>query len=278
MGILIFLLGVLFGACALCVYVRLFRQRFLIFIDQYPSNKFKKQLNAKSTLRNHIEQTYTIINKKVEQVLSKQSYVENFSHELLTPISVITGKIELLLQSKSLQEKDFEIVGSIMQHVQKLTKVNKSLILLSKIDGDVYDEISKVNINSIVDEVLNLFEFQIREKNITVRKLLFEKTILKTNGDLLEILIMNLIKNAVFHNIKNGAILIELSKEKIKISNNSNHQKILPSSIFQRFESKSSSSHSIGLGLSIVNKIIHHLDFTFKYAFIDKKHIFEVYF
>ncbi len=247
-------------------------------LKKYPSNQFKKNFTQGNLLRNTLEESYTLINKNVEKVLSKQSYIENLSHEILTPISVITGKIELLLQSKHLEETDFEIVGSILQHLQKLTKVNKSLILLSKIDAEVYDEVKKVELNIIIDDILNLFEFQIREKQLKIRKTIHKKVVIKTNVDLFEILIMNLIKNAIVHNKQGGSIKIDLSDKRIKVFNQSSHNTMLSSEIFQRFKSSSKSKKNLGLGLSIVNKINHYLGYTFKYTFSEGSHVFTVYY
>lgn len=249
-------------------------------VGKYPSTKFKKQLKEGNPIRNLVEEIYLIINKSVEKIQSKQSYFENLSHELLTPISIINGKLDLLLQSPHISSEDFEIIDSIIQHLEKLTKVNKSLILLSKIEQDVYDVHQKVNVNELIDQIINLLEVEIRAKKLTIRKENNQTCVIQTNVDLLEILLLNLIKNAIVHNRVEGKILISIDKESIEIQNTGVKETInsLPSTIFQRFHSRSTSKESIGLGLSIVNKICSYLNYSIIYNQRQEFHSFKVYF
>ena len=249
-------------------------------VGKYPSTKFKKELKEGSIVRNLIEEIYLIINKSVEKIQSKQSYFENLSHELLTPISIINGKLDLLLQSPHISSEDFEIIDSIIQHLEKLTKVNKSLILLSKIEQDVYDVHQKVNVNELIDQIINVLEVEIRAKKLTIRKENNQTCVIQTNVDLLEILLLNLIKNSIIHNRVGGKILISIDKESIEIQNTGVKETInsLPSTIFQRFHSRSSSKESIGLGLSIVNKICSYLNYSIIYNQRQEFHSFKVYF
>jgi signal transduction histidine kinase len=64
----------------------------------------------------------------------QKRYIENVSHELMTPIAIIRGKLELLLQSPNIEKNDFKLINDILLKLDRLTKVNQSLVLFSKID------------------------------------------------------------------------------------------------------------------------------------------------
>ena len=66
-------------------------------------------------------------------------YAQNLSHELLTPLAVIRNNAELLLQSPNLQKDDLKYLDDILKNVRRMNNLNKSLILLSKIDNEVYE-------------------------------------------------------------------------------------------------------------------------------------------
>ena len=186
-------------------------------------------------------------------------YAENLSHELLTPLAVIRSKAELLLQSKNLTEEELQHLDVILKTVQRMSRLNKALITLSKIEHQVFKDVEEVDLYDLLADTVEKFEDHIRLSKLGVR---FPKPTadirLKSNRNLLEILLSNLIKNAVIHNVAGGELKILLSSEELIIENTANPN-LIPEDREKRFVSNSSMHSGSGLGLSIVNRICEQL-------------------
>ncbi len=228
-------------------------------------NDLNQELNEFSTL-----------NK--EQYLYQRQYSENLSHELLTPLAVIRTKTELILQNPELRESDLINLDGILQTVGRLSKVNQALILLSKINNNQFIDEEEVNLKELINDSLENFEDQIRKKQITVRVDLSEASAIRSNLNLLHILIGNLVKNAVFHNIENGSITITLKENALIIRNTGLKSQIDTDDFFQRFVSLKKSKDSIGLGLAIVKQICLFLEYEITYQTEDDIHEIRVKF
>lgn len=200
-----------------------------------------------------------------ENYLSQKQYSENLSHELLTPLAIIRTKAELLMQAPDIREVDLLHLDSIIQTVGRLEKLNRALILLSKIDNNQFVDQEKIRIKSIVSESLENFEDQIRKKQLEVQVDFSAGVEIESNLNLVRILVSNLIKNAVFHNVENGFINIILTQESLLIENSGLINDKDPNLFFQRFVSDKSSENSIGLGLSIAKQICRLLAFKISY-------------
>ena len=194
--------------------------------------------------------------KVFEEYQGQKMFTENINHELMTPLAIIRGKLELIIQSENLKENDLKLVSDIFIVIDRLTKLNKSLILLSKIDNNQFEEKSTISITSMIDEILDSYEDQIRVKEMKIRKQNNTSLIIYGNEMLFYILFSNLIKNAIFHNLNlEGYISIIINQNQIHITNSISGQILLQDNIFERFIKHSDSEDSVGLGLSIVKKI-----------------------
>lgn len=185
----------------------------------------------------------------------QKKYIENVNHELMTPIAIIRGKLELLIQSPNIKKGDFTLINGILLKLDRLAKVNQSLVLLSKIDHNQYPSKELVNFNEVIDETLNLFEDQIRIDELTVRKTIKKQLKFDMNETLAFILIKNIIKNAVIHNIEKGFISITTDQNQIIIKNSGQEITTPTEKLFERFQVEKESEDSIGLGLSIIQRI-----------------------
>ncbi|MBD3636408.1 MAG: HAMP domain-containing histidine kinase [Crocinitomicaceae bacterium] len=203
-------------------------------------------------------------------------YAQNLSHELLTPLAVIRSKAELLLQSKDLSKEDMKNIDVILKTVERMSRLNKALILLSKIDSEVYQDIEELDVNEIVSDSLEKFEDQIRFRSLQIRYQKKDPSALKSNRNLFEILITNLIKNAVFHNIDSGKILITSDNKSFQIENTTNQT--ASEDLYTRFVSQGNDKDSIGLGLSIAKKICDFLGYKIHHELADNRFVMTVHF
>ncbi|MGV6861460.1 MAG: sensor histidine kinase [Putridiphycobacter sp.] len=195
----------------------------------------------------------------------QKRYIENVSHELMTPIAIIRNKLELLIQSPNIKQDDFKLINDILVKLDRLKKVNEGLVLLSKLDNNHYSNQSEVNLNLIIEEILELFQDQINFNQIEIINQLDHPILVEMNESLAYIMIRNIIKNAVIHNVENGKIYIQDIDKTLTISNTG---KVINSStekLFERFAVNEESEYSIGLGLSIIQKIATDSHMTLQY-------------
>ncbi|MEO8413406.1 MAG: HAMP domain-containing sensor histidine kinase [Ginsengibacter sp.] len=207
-----------------------------------------------------------------------KSLTENASHEIQTPLAIIQSKLELLSQSENLNEEQMNTIQSISETTNRLSKLNQSLILLTKIDNQQFRENEKVNISALLLRHLNNYEELFHAKQITVTKIIQPAIELIINETLAEILIINLLTNAIKHNVDKGSVTIELHSKFLSVTNTGSEPGADPSIFFERFKKESLSNDSLGLGLSIVKKIGDTYGFGVEYVYAKNFHTLTVNF
>ncbi len=210
---------------------------------------------------------FELIKRIRKNYQANKQFTENASHELQTPLAIIKGNSELLIQSDKLDEKELEALGAIISSTNRLSKLNTALILLSKIEHQRFVDKEKVVIENVVFEVLKNFKDVIKLRNIEIKRLKPESIQFEMSATLIEITIANLVQNAIRHNIENGFIEISQKSRTLKISNPGKPLTIPKSALFKRFKRDSDIEESLGLGLSIVQRIckLYHIDIDYLY-------------
>ena len=210
-----------------------------------------------------------------ETYWNQKKFTENASHELQTPLAVISNKLELMLEKENLGAENADNIGQILQTIQRLTRLNKSLLLLTKIENKQFADNKSVHFNQLVDQsVEDLEDFaSFRNVEIAVQK----PADLYQNMDesLASILISNLLRNAIFHNVEGGKVEVYIKKNILQIRNTGKGKALDTSKIFDRFQKETTNNSSTGLGLAIVHAICRLYGFEVKYSF-DGEHCFEV--
>jgi signal transduction histidine kinase len=185
---------------------------------------------------------------------SLKQFTEEMNHEIQTPLAVVKSKLELLLQFENDKNK-LETLNSAQKHTLKLEKVSKLILLLNKLDHKDLFESEEENISEEIRSILNIYEESIYSKNIKLNLSINNPLVVKINHGLLNILLNNLISNSVRHNVRDGFISIGLKSGELLIENSTEKNNAKSSDYFKRFFKKSVSDNSIGLGLTIVEKI-----------------------
>jgi signal transduction histidine kinase len=205
-----------------------------------------------------------------------KAFTENASHELMTPISVINSKLDTFLQTGEFSNNQSKLLNDMYSAVNKLTRLNKSMLLLAKIENGLIVDKQNLNLKTIVEETLIQFEDVIIGREITVESFLDDKPI-QASLLLIEVLTGNLINNALRHNKRAGFISIELNHLKLQVSNSSNADKLNTDNMFRRFQ-KSAASEGTGLGLTISKQICDMYGFNFEYMHLNQVHHFIITF
>lgn len=219
----------------------------------------------------------TLINRNIATYNQQKQFIENASHELQTPLAICINKLELMAEKPTANDKELKEIGEVMDVIQRLIRLNKSLLQLSKIENNQFQNVSEVVINEVVKQQVNDFEDFASFKNITLTVVEQETLNVSMDSGLANVLITNLIKNALVHNVPDGSVFIEITQTSLKICNTSKITELEADKIFDRFFKKSSEGSNMGLGLAIVKAITDLYGFSITYSYT-KKHCLEVIF
>lgn len=207
-----------------------------------------------------------------------KEFTENASHEMQTPLAIIQTKLEDTLQSSDLTEEQARHLAVANDAVLRLTRLNRSLLLLSKISNHQFIGEKPVSISRLLKTQVNQLADFIKEKKLTLRMDLPEDVLVKAHPTLVETLLFNLLVNAVRHNVEGGTIDVTLTNQSLNISN-TGHSLDLPSDqLFERFKKGAASQESLGLGLAIVKKICDVNKWGIEHSYQNGVHRFSVSF
>lgn len=218
-----------------------------------------------------------LIEKNIIVYQNQKEFVENASHELQTPLTLFQTKIDSLLQLELNKEQSL-LVDSLSKDVSRLNRLNKNLLLLSRMDNQSYLEKSTIVLNDYFEKNLDFFTEQAKAKNISI--ITEFQSVLTINGNpvLIEVLINNLFLNAIRHNEKNGKIIIKIEENQLVFLNTGRQLPLEINKLFNRFSKVNPSSQGNGLGLAIIKKITELNQWEVNYAFEDQLHSFSVKF
>lgn len=215
-----------------------------------------------------------------EAVFSEQKlFIENASHELQTPLSIVVNKIDLMMDDDSLSENLLVQLAETKQALQRLIELNKSLLMLSRIENRQFAQDELVDLSSVTDELVSLMGDMATYKGIDLNVRRSQTCAVRGNLDLLTIALSNLIRNAIRYTPEGGEIVIDIEQHFWSIRNTSTQGALPESYIFNRFYKGSSGIQSTGLGLSIVYSIIQatpHTDLAYTYE--NNFHVFFISF
>ena len=225
-----------------------------------------------------LNQVFEKMSAQIRQdFISQKEYTENVSHELQTPLAIISSKADELMQADNLSKEQMEQLALLLETTNRLSKINQALIFLTKIDNRFYTEGSTFSLNDLIKEKLSLFKDAIQDKNIKLKLDLLDITHVYMNPYLAETLIINLIKNAIVHNENGGILRITLNNQTLSIANSGSPLSFDEKDIFKRFTRSNENKKSLGIGISIVQRICDLYAFNIAYSYADE-HQFKINF
>ena len=212
-----------------------------------------------------------------EEVFEQQKqFIGNASHELQTPLAICQNRLEMLMEDETLSELQMEEILKTYQTLEYVSKLNKSLLLLSKIDNSQFVETSEVCINEVlhryVDDYCEVYDY--RGIRLTVEEK--GEFRIRMNETLAVVLVTNLLKNAFVHNIDKGEIRIVITSSGIRFGNTGNGEPLDGKRIFERFYQGKKKEGSTGLGLAIVDAVCRQYQLRVSYSAVDGMHCFEI--
>ena len=221
----------------------------------------------------------TLIQRNLSVFQSQKEFTENAAHEMQTPLAILQGKLELLMQTSPLNTEQAGLISGLADASQRMNRLNRSLLLLAKIENNQFIEREKILLDDTIDKMVDQFAFLAGEKKISVRQHSSPGIVLDANRSLIEILVSNLITNAIRHSPPGGSIIIGQENDNHLIIKNTAKEGMLDDSlIFHRFRKESADHNSTGLGLAIADKICSLYNFHLHYGFAENMHLFSVKF
>ncbi len=229
-------------------------------------NELKELFNAAKSSTQRAEETYN----------QQKLFLGHASHEIQTPLAVSITQLESILEDESLSEEQMNKIFTSLSTLRKMTKMNKSLLLLSKIENDQFNNIESININQIIKEKIDVFKETFSQKDINISIIEKENLEIKIDNILCEMMINNLLKNAFVHNVYGGEVEIEINKSSISFSNSGKPHALNENMIFNYFYKESNEQNSSGLGLVLIKSICKKNGLSIDYKFDNKKHKFFI--
>lgn len=228
--------------------------------------EFKDLQLAVTTLIRHNEESY-------EQ---QKQFIGNASHELQTPLAIMINKLEIMAETEGLSQEQSETVAAVLATAERLVRLNKSLLLLSKIENKQFLHNEDLSFNTLVLNIVAEFEAIAEFKQVKINVVQEDQLSVQMDGALANIVVSNLLRNALFHNKLGGEVSIHITNKGLTVSNTSAYAALDANLVFSRFYRSDASSKGTGLGLAIVQAICHLYGFVIVYHYENNQHSFQL--
>lgn len=277
-------------------------------VIQYFDLKQKEAIRLPETRTSEFRELNGFLQKMTEKARddyqSLKEFTENASHELQTPTAIIRGKLDLLMES-DIRDEQAILIAEMQNALERLSRIHSSLTLLTKLENHEYEANTTVCISQLTGEILNSFEELIQLKSLALLTTIEEKVYVPLHNSLADLLLANLISNAIRHNMPpagdggaageggvpgggaegggvgaegqgGGVILVNLNREGLVIANTGREPQVPTEELFERFKKGNPGSDSIGIGLAIVRQICDLSHFNIAYQYISCFHVLAI--
>lgn len=253
----------------------------LDWLNAYTPGKTQDKLAADTDIYEfrQLEKAVTEATDRSNEAYEKQKqFIGNASHELQTPLAVLGGRIDWMLDNDSLGEENIGELVKMKREVVHISRLNKTLLLLTIIDNGQFPDVMDVNLSSIVQSQKEMYEEIFSRKNIHCSlEMQDSPVVVRMNETLATILVTNLIKNAFMHSPEGGIVTIALDRNGLAVEN-SGEAPLDRERIFDRFYQGAKKEGSTGLGLALAKTIADKNGMQFSYSFAYGRHRFRINF
>lgn len=205
----------------------------------------------------------------------QKTFIGNASHEMQTPLAICRNRLEMLMEDETLTEHQLNELIKTHQTLENLTRMNRSLLLLCKIENGQFADTRSVCLNDILAHYLDDYKEVYAYRNITVTVTTDSSFCVEMNDSLVSVLVTNLLKNSFVHNIDGGFIYIKITANTFEISN-TGEKPLDRERIFERFYQGQKKEGSTGLGLALVDSICKANHLKIDYTYVENRHIFTI--
>lgn len=247
--------------------------------------QFSFQKNQPLVLAQTNIQEFAQLNQFLERMSAKllkdyrqiKEFSENISHEIHTPSAVVRGKLEHLMNLE-ITEEQAHLIHSAYQNNEKIHRIVKSLALLAKLENEEFEQPEPVNLTQLIQANLELLQELIQLRGIELQSSISEPITVPMHPHVAEVMITNILSNAIKHNQANGWIKVELTEKELVVQNSGKTLQAKPEDLLGRFQKESQNPDSVGLGLAIVQQICKTYGFDFSYESESQVHVMQIRF
>lgn len=206
----------------------------------------------------------------------RKIFIGNASHELQTPLAVCSNRLDLLLDRDDLNEDIAEELVRLRRSLQHLIRLNKTLLLLSKIENNQFPEVSQMNMTVLLRDAVAMNDEMYEYKSIVSSFDADGDFVCNINEQMASVLVGNLVKNAYVHSAPGAEVVVRTGREGFYVANNGDAP-LESGHLFRRFYQPGGRREgSTGLGLALVYSVCERSGLELKYVFSENKHIFSV--
>jgi signal transduction histidine kinase len=250
-------------------------------VIQYFDLKQRKPIRLPETRTSEFRELNLFLKKMTDKALedyqSLKEFAENASHELQTPTAIIRGKLDLLMES-DIRDDQAILIAEMQNALEKLSRIHSSLTLLTKLENKEYTSEKPVCFSELTRETLDSFQELIQMKSLMLHCHIEDNVYIALHVALADLLLTNLVSNAIRHNIPGGSIKVSLTKAGLVIGNSGAPPQLPVSELFERFKKGDPASDSIGIGLAIVRQICELMNFNIVYEYASGQHMIAISF
>jgi two-component system, OmpR family, sensor histidine kinase QseC len=247
--------------------------------------KFKLGENGKPVFGSSPINEFNQLNSTISQFIQGaereyfllKEFTENASHELQTPLAIVRSTLDVMIQDEKLSESQSNSLQTAYSAIQKMSKLNQSLLLLSKIENRQFSDIQSFDFKRLVEDKMADWQELWQGRDLHLNSYL-ESMPVTMNEQLAEIMLNNLFSNAARHCREGGEIFIRLADRIFEFSNEAADGPLDPDKLFKRFSKAGQTTDQHGLGLSIIKQITEVSNLSINYRFSEGKHIFSIHF
>lgn len=210
------------------------------------------------------------------QYEDRKLFIGNVSHELQTPLASCINRLEIMLGRPDLDEGVAEEVVKMLRSLQGLSRLNKTLLLLTRIENEQFSQTCMVDMGEVVRESVELHTEMYGHKEVVCEVIENGNFMHDMNEQMASVLVNNLIKNAFVHSPASSRIYVHVDPQGIAVRN-SGAAPLDSGKIFNRFYLPDGMKDgSSGLGLSLVYAVCRHSGLEIDYSFSGGYHEFAV--
>lgn len=202
-------------------------------------------------------------------------FIGNASHEMQTPLAICRNRLEMLMEDETLTEKQLEELAKTHQTLENLTRMNKALLMLCKIENHQFVDVRSLCLDELMVHYLETYREVYGYKHILVKVKGQESFRTDMSESLAIVLVTNLLKNAFVHSAEGGEIHISFTDSVFCISNEGD-EALDADRIFERFYQGAKKEGSTGLGLALVKSICRVSQLDISYSFSEGRHVFSI--
>ena len=207
----------------------------------------------------------------------QKQFIGNASHEMQTPLAVCRNRLEMLVDdAHALTGEQLGEIAKVQRTLDYLVRLNRSLLLLSKIDNGQFPEAEEVDVNALVRRTAEDMEEIYAYRSMRFALVDEGPLTARMNPSLAGSVVANLLKNAFVHGDEGGEVTVRVAPRRFTVCNSGAGGPLDAGRIFDRFYQGTKKEGSTGLGLAVVDAVCRLYGLKVSYSYKEGRHCFAV--